>query len=170
VWYWSSFAAGRSPYCFSQQNISTMSLSTYEKEFLAVLMALKKWRGYLLDRHFKIKTDHFSLKYLMGQRLTTPFQTKWLPKLLGFDYEISYKSGSENVVADALSRISSGAELNELVLTSVTTDLMQQVKNSWTQDEKQVITHLQNKTYKKDKYEQVDGVLRRRGKIVVGND
>ncbi|GJW61429.1 retrotransposon-related protein [Tanacetum coccineum] len=146
------------------------SLSTYEKEFLAVLMALKKWRGYLLDRHFKIKTDHFSLKYLMGQRLTTPFQTKWLPKLLGFDYEISYKSGSENVVADALSRILSGAELNELVLTSVTTYLMQQVKNSWTQDEKQVITQLQNKTYKKDKYEQVDGVLRRRGKIVVGND
>ncbi|GJV33332.1 putative mitochondrial protein [Tanacetum coccineum] len=106
------------------------SLSTYEKEFLAVLMALEKWRGYLLDRHFKIKTDHFSLKYLMGQRLTTPFQTKWLPKLLGFDYEISYKSGSENVVADALLRISSGAELNELVFTSITTDLMQQVKNS----------------------------------------
>ncbi|GJZ17305.1 retrotransposable element Tf2 [Tanacetum coccineum] len=90
-------------------------------------MALEKLRGYLLDRHFKIKTDHFSLKYLMGQRLTTPFQTKWLPKLLGFDYEISYKSGSKNVVANALSRISSGAELNELVLTSITTDLMQQM-------------------------------------------
>ncbi|GJX36735.1 putative mitochondrial protein [Tanacetum coccineum] len=106
------------------------SLSTYEKEFLAVLMALEKWKGYLLDRHFKIKTDHFSLKYLMGQRLTTPFQTKWLPKLLRFDYEISYKSGSKNVVADALSRISSGAELNELVLTSITTDLMKQVKDN----------------------------------------
>ncbi|GKC72679.1 ty3-gypsy retrotransposon protein [Tanacetum coccineum] len=34
------------------------SLSTYEKEFLAVLLALDKWRGYLLDRHFIIKTDH----------------------------------------------------------------------------------------------------------------
>ncbi|GJS91882.1 reverse transcriptase [Tanacetum coccineum] len=32
------------------------ALSTYEKEFLAVLMALEKWRGYLLDRHFVIKT------------------------------------------------------------------------------------------------------------------
>ncbi|GKG39708.1 putative mitochondrial protein, partial [Tanacetum coccineum] len=43
------------------------SFSTYEKEFLAVLMALEKWRGYLLDRQFKIRTKHFSLKYLMGQ-------------------------------------------------------------------------------------------------------
>ena len=64
------------------------SLSTYEKEFLVVLMALNKWKGYLLDRHFKIKTDHFSLKFLLDQRLTTPFQAKWLPKLLGYDYEI----------------------------------------------------------------------------------
>nr|GEX38621.1 retrotransposon-related protein [Tanacetum cinerariifolium] len=118
--------------------------------------------------HFKIKTDHFSLKYLMGQWLTTPFQAKWLPKLLGFDYEISYKSGSNNLVADALSRISSGVELNELVLTSITTDLMQQVKESWTQDEKlqQVLLQLQSQTYKKDKYALVDGILGRKGKIV----
>ncbi|GKD30591.1 putative mitochondrial protein [Tanacetum coccineum] len=65
--------------------------STYEKEFLAVIMALDKWRGYLMDKHFKIKTDNFSLKYLLDQRVTAPFQAKWLPKLLGFDYEISYK-------------------------------------------------------------------------------
>ncbi|GKD23091.1 putative mitochondrial protein [Tanacetum coccineum] len=38
------------------------SLSTYEKELLVVIHALEKWRGYLLDKHFKIKTDHFSLK------------------------------------------------------------------------------------------------------------
>ncbi|GJU78624.1 putative mitochondrial protein [Tanacetum coccineum] len=38
------------------------ALSTYEKEFLAVVTALDKWKGYLLDRHFKIKNDHFSLK------------------------------------------------------------------------------------------------------------
>ncbi|GJT97739.1 integrase [Tanacetum coccineum] len=55
------------------------SLSTYEKEFLAVIQALEKWKGYLLDRHFIIKTDYFSLKYLMDQRFTTPAQRKWLP-------------------------------------------------------------------------------------------
>ncbi|GJW07532.1 gypsy/ty3 retroelement polyprotein [Tanacetum coccineum] len=38
-----------------------LSLFAYEKELLAVVVALQKWRGYLLDRHFKIRTDHFSL-------------------------------------------------------------------------------------------------------------
>lgn len=42
--------------------VKHQSLSTYEKEFLAVVAALEKWKGYLMDRHFKIKTDHFSLK------------------------------------------------------------------------------------------------------------
>ncbi|GJU01293.1 putative mitochondrial protein [Tanacetum coccineum] len=80
-------------------------MSTYEKEFLAVILALERWRGYLLDRNFKIKTDHFSLKYSLDQRITTPTQMKWLPKLMGFDYEIQFKKGVENVSADALSRI-----------------------------------------------------------------
>ncbi|GJY94659.1 putative mitochondrial protein [Tanacetum coccineum] len=95
------------------------ALSTYEKEFLAVVAALDKWKGYLLDRHFKIRTDHFSLKYLLNQKLTTPFQFKWLPKLLGYDYEIVYKKGSENVVADALSRIDSSGELLQISISSV---------------------------------------------------
>nr|GEW99443.1 putative mitochondrial protein [Tanacetum cinerariifolium] len=64
-----------------------------------------KWRGYLLDRHFKTKTDHFSLKYMLDQRITTPFPSKWLPKFLGFDYDIEYKKGVDNAAADALSRI-----------------------------------------------------------------
>ncbi|GJW34885.1 retrovirus-related pol polyprotein from transposon TNT 1-94 [Tanacetum coccineum] len=58
-------------------------LSIYEKELWVIVYALEKWKGYLLDKHFKIKTDYFSLKYLMEQRLTTPFQIKWIPKLLG---------------------------------------------------------------------------------------
>nr|GFA08884.1 putative mitochondrial protein [Tanacetum cinerariifolium] len=73
------------------------ALSTYEKELLVVIQALKKWRDYLLDKHFKIKTDHFSLKYLLDQRITTPLQMKWLPKLMEFEYEILYKKGSENL-------------------------------------------------------------------------
>nr|GEZ84574.1 hypothetical protein [Tanacetum cinerariifolium] len=71
-------------------------------------------------RHFKIKTDRFSLKYLLDHRLTTPFQAKWLPKLLGYDYEILYKQGSENHVPDALSKISSGSELCSLILSIIT--------------------------------------------------
>nr|GEU70217.1 PsbP domain-containing protein 3, chloroplastic isoform X1 [Tanacetum cinerariifolium] len=106
------------------------SLSTYEKEFMAVVLALEKWRGYLLDRHFKIKTDHFSLKYLLDQRLSTPFQTKWR-KLLGFDYEISYKKGPDNAAADALSRLSTSAELHSMILSSIEPELLDKIKASW---------------------------------------
>jgi len=46
-----------------------------------------------------------SLKYLLEQRITTPVQTRWLPKLLGYDYQIEYKRGLENQGADSLSRV-----------------------------------------------------------------
>nr|GEW97139.1 hypothetical protein [Tanacetum cinerariifolium] len=75
------------------------------REFLGLTGYYRReMEGYLLDRHFKIKIKHFSLKYLMEQRLTTPFQIKWLPKLLGYDYDIVYKKGNENIMVDALSR------------------------------------------------------------------
>lgn len=65
-----------------------LHLSIYEKELLAVVYAVQKWCRYLLSNNFIIKTDQRSLKYLLEQRLNTPIQQQWLPKLLEFDYEI----------------------------------------------------------------------------------
>ncbi|XP_026378571.1 uncharacterized protein LOC113273010 [Papaver somniferum] len=67
--------------------------------------AVQKWRHYLLGNKFFIQTDHRSIKYFLEQKITTVLQQKWLMKLLGFEYEIQYKKGKENIVADALSRI-----------------------------------------------------------------
>ena len=53
---------------------------------------------------FTVKTDHYSLKYLLDQRLATIPQHHWVSKLLGFDFTVEYKSGSTTTVADALSR------------------------------------------------------------------
>ena len=69
-----------------------------------MVVAVKKWRPYLLGRPFVIKTDHHSLKYLLEQRVGTPTQQKWISKLLGYAFIVEYKQGKENVVADALSR------------------------------------------------------------------
>ena len=44
--------------------------SIHEKEMLEILHALKKWQPYLMGRHFKVKTDHDSLKYFLEQRLS----------------------------------------------------------------------------------------------------
>ncbi|GKA28049.1 putative mitochondrial protein, partial [Tanacetum coccineum] len=106
-------------------------LSTYKKEFLAVILGLEKWRGYLLDIHSIIKTDQFSLKYLLDQRITIHTQMKWLPKLMGFDYEIVYKKGVENVVADPLSRVQQEATLLQVHVTALYSKLYARIQLDW---------------------------------------
>jgi hypothetical protein len=76
----------------------------YEKEIMEIVHALKKWFSYLIGRHFKVKTDHNSHKYFLEQRLSSEEQQKWVIEILGYDFEIVYKKGKKNVVADALSR------------------------------------------------------------------
>jgi len=80
------------------------TLSTYEKECLAILLAVDHWRAYLQHSEFTIKTDQRSLVHLDDQRLTTPWQHKALTKLMGLRYKILYKKGLsfDNQVADAL--------------------------------------------------------------------
>jgi len=79
-------------------------LSTYEKEYLAIIMAVQQWRPYLQHGEFLICTDQKSLIQLTEQRLHTHWQQKVFSKLLGLQYRIIYKKGIENRVADALSR------------------------------------------------------------------
>jgi hypothetical protein len=74
------------------------SSSAYVQELFAITEAIKKWRHqYLLGNKFHIYTDHKILK--------SSEQQKWLTKLIGYSFEIHYKPGKENVVANALSRI-----------------------------------------------------------------
>jgi hypothetical protein len=71
---------------------------------MAILFAVEQWRPYLQHGEFMIRTDHQSLTHLDDQRLSTPWQQKALTKLLGLQFRILYRQGSENRVADALSR------------------------------------------------------------------
>ena len=123
-----------------------LSLSIYEKELLAVVFAVQKWRHYLLPNHFIIKTDQRSLKYLLEQRLNTPIQQQWLPKLLEFDYEIQYRQGKDNVVADALSRVD-GADILHMAMTVLECDLLKQIQEEYENDValQEIITELKKK-------------------------
>ncbi|XP_027102590.1 uncharacterized protein [Coffea arabica] len=85
------------PIAFLSKALSSqnLGLSVYEKELFALVLAVTKWKHYLVGHHFVIKTDHQALKHLLEQKLTHPLQHKWLTKLLGLDYEIQYKKGAE---------------------------------------------------------------------------
>ena len=94
------------PIAFHSQVLKGRSLvlPTYEKEFLAVVVAVQKWRHYFVGKPFVIKTDQQSLKYLLDQRVGTRAQQRWITKLLGYNFLVEYKKGKENVVVEALSR------------------------------------------------------------------
>ena len=79
-----------------------------------------------MDRHLIIKTDHFNLKYLLEQKISTPFQFKLLPKLLVLDYHIIYKKDGENVAVDALP-MNSSAELMETTVSTIDTEFLKKV-------------------------------------------
>ena len=70
---------------------------------LAILHAMDIWRPYLLGKLFQIKIDHQILKYFLEQCPSSLEQQKWVTKLFGYDYELIYKKGKDNVMADALS-------------------------------------------------------------------
>nr|KYP73757.1 Retrovirus-related Pol polyprotein from transposon 17.6 [Cajanus cajan] len=89
---------------FSKKLCSKMQQeSIYVREMHVVTESVKKWRQYLIGRHFKIFTDQKSLKYFLTQAYHTPEQQRWATKLQGFNFDIIYKPGKENLVADALS-------------------------------------------------------------------
>ncbi|GKB89285.1 ty3-gypsy retrotransposon protein [Tanacetum coccineum] len=78
--------------------------SAYDRELLELVLAVQKWSHYLLGRHFFIRTDHYTLKFLLEQLITTNEQQRLLLKLMSYDFSITHRAGKENKGADALSR------------------------------------------------------------------
>ncbi|KAE9065509.1 hypothetical protein PF010_g28169 [Phytophthora fragariae] len=75
-----------------------------ELECLAVVRAIKLFRPYLYGRRFTIITDHSALKWLMTSPNLTGKLHRWALTLQELDFDVQYRPGATNVVADALSR------------------------------------------------------------------
>jgi hypothetical protein len=80
-----------------------------EKELLAVVYALEKFRPYLLGSHIIVYTDHTAVRYLLAKKDAKSRLIRWILLLQEFDLEIRDKAGKQNVVADHLSRLPSEA-------------------------------------------------------------
>ncbi|GBG73734.1 hypothetical protein CBR_g17074 [Chara braunii] len=81
-----------------------VATSTYERELYALRQALEHWKHYLLGRHFKVYSDHETLRWLKTQAKMTPKLTRWAAEIDQYDFELKPVKGKYNVVADPLSR------------------------------------------------------------------
>ena len=110
-------------YASRQLRPHEMNYPVHDLELASVVFALKIWRHYLYGETFQVFTDHKSLKYLMTQKELNMRQRRWLELLKDYDFTIEYHPGKANVVADALSRKSSGMMENLIALRSLNTKL-----------------------------------------------
>lgn len=85
-------------------NSAEKNYSTTEREALAVVWALTKFRGYIDGSKVHVVTDHQPLKWLMSLKAPTGRLARWALQIQQFDLDISYAPGKTNVVADLLSR------------------------------------------------------------------
>ena len=88
--------------------------STFDRELLAVYLAIKHFRHLLEGRHFHILTDHKPLTFALNTRSDrhSPRQARQLDCISQFTSNIRHVHGSDNVVADTLSRIETNALLS----------------------------------------------------------
>ncbi|XP_070007575.1 uncharacterized protein [Nicotiana sylvestris] len=92
-------------YSSKTMNEAQRNYTVTEKELLAIVFAMEKFRPYLMGDKVIIHTDHAALRYLMTKKDSKARLMRWVLLLQEFDLEIVDHKGSENQVADHLSRL-----------------------------------------------------------------
>lgn len=78
---------------------------TTEKECLAVILSIEKFRHYIDGIHFTFYTDHASLLWLHRFKESNGRLVRWALRLQAYDFELRHRKGKHMQVPDALSRI-----------------------------------------------------------------
>ena len=103
-----------------------------------------------LDNSSLLKLIKEVFKWLLQQNVSTPFQHFWLSKLMGFSYEIQYKSGTENKFTDALSRVYN-SKLLLMAISVLHSDMEQKLIASYALDGSPVPIFSLHKDYWREK-------------------
>lgn len=138
------------------------------REFLAIMMAVDKWRCYLQRCPFTIRIDHKSSCHLNDQVLGTELQQKAMTKLMGLQYNFQYKKGVENIVADALSRMHVHSSIS--ALTVVQPIWLQEAVNSYAVDSQaqHLLMELAIKSHNAQGFSLTDGLIHHNGRVWIG--
>ncbi|KII71868.1 Transposon Tf2-9 polyprotein [Thelohanellus kitauei] len=92
-------------------NSAQRKYATIDKEFLSLILAVKKFRHYLNDSKYTLVTDHQPLMHIKTMKDLKGRRAQWLMNLENYDYDIEYIPGKTNSIADALSRSVSAVSL-----------------------------------------------------------
>ncbi|KAG1450460.1 hypothetical protein G6F55_009674 [Rhizopus delemar] len=84
---------------------SQRNWSTTKRELYAIILALKKFRIFLLGKHFEVQCDHKSLVYIHSQKELSPMLVGWLETILEFSFRVVHIKGILNILPDELSRL-----------------------------------------------------------------
>ena len=127
---------------------------THEKELLAVVRALKKWRSDLIGHPITVYTDHHTLENFATKRELSRRQARWQELMADYELEFMYIPGEANSVANALSRLPpdeprppssdykqvnydtwlNGARVNAIVTISADAQLLREIKDGYKND------------------------------------
>ncbi|UYV66976.1 hypothetical protein LAZ67_4003508, partial [Cordylochernes scorpioides] len=137
--------------------------STTEKECLAVVWSISKFRPYLFGRPFTVVTDHHSLCWLVGQKDPSGRLARWALKLQEFDVTVIYKSGRKHKDADCLSRSPLENDPPSAVMSLTNVDI-EQTKDP---DLAKIIDNL-NSGYTRKEFSIIDGILYKKNYSTTG--
>ncbi|XP_060177712.1 uncharacterized protein LOC132607635 [Lycium barbarum] len=102
-------------YASKTLDAAQMNYTVTEKELLAVVYAFDKFRSYLVGTKAIVYTDHTTVRYLFAKKDAKPRLIRWVLLLQEFDIEILDRKGTENQVADHLSRLEDREHVDEAV-------------------------------------------------------
>jgi hypothetical protein len=141
-----------------------LKIAAYERELIGLVQEVRHWRTYLWGRPFVERTDHYSLKFMLDQHLSTIPQHNWISKLFGYDFRVEYHPGRLNTVADALSKMHGNESISALSAPSFQfyDDIRREI------EEIAALTALRDAIAKGehgDQWSVTDGLIRHSGKV-----